>query len=291
MYKLYHGAQDEYFSNLLPYKFVPVEDSEITTETCFIIIKETCSKISSDFIIGSPDDYENDIGYTNIRILCDSPNELQSVSLCIHYDGLFMNLLGSYVTRIYPYTNGQLHFSLTDKDIIPSFKTKKYYLRVIYNNPTPIHIEYDKVKMANKLKDNEVAEILYSEIQYCGEDIAKVGENRIRINFNHPLKIITINGTDILNKVKNIKILLDNNIKDKTDKDYKTIYTLFPSKTLSSTDKVVFAFEKPINFTMINKPLLCFDNITDKEFEIHVLAEDQNVAIFHPDNFEVRFRS
>ncbi len=142
-------------------------------------------------------DITKQYGLTNVRV---KTSEETLVSLEI--GGQRFGRVGYH--PYYKDKDGYFVFTLFEKNIIPLFHEKVHSICLHVSNTKPCEITYmfDYVEI-NSLSNNNAFEIMYNDQQFSGKEKVKGGddENKIQIDFNHPMKGLDVISTKNLIKV------------------------------------------------------------------------------------------
>jgi hypothetical protein len=258
MYKQFYGAQDEYISKLIPDRLC----GTFIKTMKYVIEAQQNIQSHNTLYISSAEDAVNGYGYTNFKIMGDT-KKIHSVELVIG---------GQRFDKIYPSLTQQMTFSIFNTNILPALTLHDYKINIEHSETVTIYIE--KVKLTQPFIEKDKAEIIYSSIQYTGEEKLKNGINHIKMCFNHPIKKIFILSTT---ELYSLQLQLNDFI----------IYSCNFPNMINDMYEYTFLFEKPLNFSRIENPIL--EVGTETYSSIHVVAESQNVATMTNEMIGIRF--
>lgn len=259
LHKQTYGAQDKHIEEYFPdekYKgeFISMETFKITSNKD--LKKPTIIKITDSY------SHMMDYGYSNIQLVD---------KYCVMIEKINIELGGQQINRIYPNKTGEtriLEFADTNK-ILPALCYHELSIIVYFKYHGTIELTVDKMKIINQIKDKST-EVMLKQTQSLNTEEIKIINNeinKINLNFNHPVKKITIIAEDDVDYHTTLIFNLPK-IESCENTDYEY-------KALSYEKKCVYEFEETINFSRINNTYLLIE--TPKSTKIHIFADTLHI--------------
>jgi len=265
LHKQTYGAQDkhieDYFQNskyIFEGEFISMETFKFTSNKD--LNKPTKIKINDYY------SHIMDYGYSNIQLVD---------KYCYMIEKINIELGGQPINRIYPSKTGATHileFADTNT-ILPSLYFHELSIVIYFKYEGVVELTVDKMKITNPIK-NKSAEVMLKQTQCWDTQEIEITNNetnneinKINLNFNHPVKKITIIAEDDVEY--NITLIFDlPKIESSENADYEY-------KAVSYEKKCVYEFEETINFSRINKVYLLVE--TSKPTKIHIFADTLHI--------------
>lgn len=259
LHKYFYGAQDKHIEEVFPKEKHIYEGEFISTETYCLESNEDISKPSvinltygnceltnSDCVMAS-------YGYSNIQLndkYCD-----MVIKICIIVDG-------NRINTIYPSTTGATRiFDFADGNtILPETIYNKIKIMVYFKSMGTIELSVDKMKITNPVKS---ASVMIQQVQHNGdENISNKSVNKIRLNYNHPIRKITIIASDDVQYNTTLKMKLSD-------------HSYYETTMSSCNKKCVYEFGNTINFSRIDDSHLLVE--TSHPTTLHIFAETLHI--------------
>jgi hypothetical protein len=261
LHKQTYGAQDkhieDYFQNnkyIFDGEFISMETFKFTSNKD--LNKPTKIKINDYY------SHMMDYGYSNIQL---------SDKYCSMIEKINIELGGQQINRIYPSKTGAtriLEFTDTNT-ILPALCYHELSIVIYFKYDGTVELTVDKIKITNPLKNNST-EVMLKQTQCWNTQEIEITNNeinKINLNFNHPVKKITIIAEDDV-EYNTILIFDLPKIESSENADYEY-------KAVSYEKKCVYEFEETINFSRINEVYLLVE--TSKPTKIHIFADTLHI--------------
>lgn len=198
-------------------------------------------------------DLSGNLGFTGLRFQGD-PMKIKSITFSIG---------GQRMDKIYPSITGQFDSIDIFNILILRSEFHDVALEVEFIGESQLSVEWDLVRLIEKPRS---AEIICVSTSYTGEEHLGEGQNKVQLNFNHPVKELRIYADEPL---ESIILCLD-----------KKYNFHVPYSCIQNAKYVYkYVFQTPVNFSRIDYADLKVKSSTKNT--LHVFAKSINIVRFN----------